>query len=94
MVGPAGREARHPHHPGYLVKDPRQGLDGAVVGGPTSPAALESQGLKIARRSRYRRFNSRLAVYEDFRDNYVTSEVSLTYSASTVLLVAALTPPD
>jgi hypothetical protein len=93
VVGPARGEAGHPHHPGYLVADPRQGLDGAVVGGPTSPATLKAQGLKIARRSRYRRFNSKRTVYEDRREDYVTSEVSLTYSASTILLIAALTPP-
>ncbi len=93
VVGPARKEAANPHHGSYLRGDPRQVLNGAVVGGPTSPAALKGRELKLARRGRYRRFNSKLSVYEDRRENYITSEVSLTYSASTLLLTAALTPP-
>ena len=37
-----------------------------------------------------RRLDSDRVVYEDRRANFVTSEVGLSYSAATILLVAAL----
>ncbi len=91
VVGRGGREAGSPHHPAFLQGKPRSVLDGAVVGGPVSRASLKDSGLRLAR-SRFRRFNSSLAVYEDRRADFATSEVGLAYSDYAVLLVAALGP--
>ena len=62
-----------------------------MVGGPASAQALRESNMKVAR-SRFRRFDSAAAVYEDRRDDYVTSEVGLAYSSYAILLVAALGP--
>ena len=91
VVGPSRREAGAPHHSAYLKGNPRRLLNGAVVGGPASAQALRESNMKVAR-SRFRRFDSAAAVYEDRRDDYVTSEVGLAYSSYAILLVAALGP--
>jgi hypothetical protein len=91
VVGASRREAGAPHHSAYLKGNPRKLLSGAVVGGPASAQSLKDSDMKIAR-SRFTRFNSPAAIYEDRRDDYVTSEVGLAYSSYAILLVAALGP--
>jgi hypothetical protein len=51
--------------------------------------SLSPFGLRLAR-GPLTRFNSSAAVYEDRRADFVTSEVGLSYSASAILLAAAL----
>lgn len=89
VVGRGPGEARNPHHPAYLKGPPARLLDGAVVGGPAMPSNLANSGLPPAS-GPYARFNSPFAVYEDNREDFVTSEVSLAYSASAILLAASL----
>jgi len=60
---------------------------GAVVGGPAPLAQVRGQGLRPA--GPLRSFNSDV-VYEDRRDDYVTSEPAIDYAASSILLLAAL----
>ncbi|HYI38128.1 MAG TPA: glycoside hydrolase family 9 protein, partial [Thermoleophilaceae bacterium] len=91
VVGPSRREAGAPHHSAYLKGNPRRLLNGAVVGGPASAQALKDSNMTV-KRSRFSRFNSSAAIYEDRRDDYVTSEVGLAYSSYAILLVAALGP--
>ena len=91
LVGRSRREAGAPHHSAFLKGNPRRLLDGAVVGGPASAQALKESGMSV-RRSRLTRFDSPAAMYEDRRDDYVTSEVGLAYSSYAILLVAALGP--
>jgi hypothetical protein len=90
LVGPRSREAHHPHHPAFLKGSPSRLLNGAVVGGPATPRTIEGQGLELDPRDRFAAFDSPLAVYEDHRDDYVTSEVDLTYSSESILLAALL----
>ena len=87
VVGPASFEAHDPHHPAYLKGSARTLLDGAVVGGIARRDSIEGQHLKLAP-GPARRFDSDRVVYEDRRADYVTSEVGLSYSAATILLVA------
>lgn len=89
VVGPVSFEAHNAHHPAYLKGSPRKLLDGAVVGGIATRKDVTGEGLKLAP-GPSRRFDSAGVVYEDRRANYVTSEVALSYSAATVLLIAAL----
>jgi len=89
VVGRGPGEARNPHHPAYLKGPPARLLDGAVVGGPATPSDLGGSGLPPAS-GPYARFNSPSAVYEDRREDFVTSEVGLAYSASAILLAASL----
>jgi hypothetical protein len=89
VIGPGARAAHNPHHSAYLFGAPSRLLDGAVVGGPANPQSLKEYGLRLARGG-LTRFNSPQAVYEDRREDFVTSEIGLSYSASAILLVAAL----
>ena len=89
MVGRGAIDAKHPHHPAFLKGSPARLLDGAVVNGPADPGSLRDSELKLAR-TPLRRFNSKTVVYEDRRADFVTSEVSLSASASSVLLAASL----
>jgi hypothetical protein len=89
VVGQGPRAAHNPHHSAFLFGSPARLLDGAVVGGPASLASLRESGLRLAR-GRLSAFNSPLAAYEDRRDDFVTSEVGLSYSSSAILLLAAL----
>ena len=61
---------------------------GAVVGGPTTLEILREQRLPLPPGP----FDGPAGAYEDRVANYVTSEVALDYAASTVLLLAAMTP--
>ena len=85
--GPNGRPARHPHHWASLRDDSLP--VGAVVGGPTTRAIIAEQvetgGFKFTSRSP---FDSSQIVYEDRVDNYVTSEVSLDYTAGALFNLA------
>jgi hypothetical protein len=83
VVGYGPRAARHPHHWASVFGDrkPR----GAVVGGPAPLSEIRSQGFKV-----HDRFGARRATYEDRRVDYVTSEPAIDYSASSILLLAAL----
>lgn len=89
VVGRAGNEAKHPHHAAYLKGSPARLLDGAVVGGVSDGASLRDFHLRVAR-SPFTRFNSHRLFYEDRREDFVTSEVGLSYSASSLLLAASL----
>ena len=89
VVGSGAIDAKHPHHPVFLKGSPACLLAGAVVNGPADPGSLRDSELKLAR-GPLRRFNSKAVVYEDRRADFVTSEVSLSASASSVLLAASL----
>jgi endoglucanase len=89
LVGPGRYDAKSPHHPAFLEGRPARLLNGAVEGGPVDAGSLRSFGLRLAR-GPLTRFNSANAVYEDRRADFVTSEVGLSYSASAILLAAAL----
>ena len=58
---------------------------GAVVGGPAPRSEVRGEGFRP--RSP---FDSRFATDEDRRVDYVTSEPAIDYTASSVLLIAAL----
>jgi hypothetical protein len=60
---------------------------GAVVGGPAPRKMVRAQGFRPG--GALRRFDSRV-VYEDQREDYVTSEPALDYAANSILLLAAL----
>jgi endoglucanase len=60
---------------------------GAVVGGPAPRKIVRDQGFRP--HGRLRRFNS-TSIYEDSRQDYVTSEPALDYAANSILLLAAL----
>ncbi len=89
IVGPGANEAKNPHHAAYRVGAPSKLLDGAVVGGLAPAKQISDYGLKLAPGG-LARFNSAYAAYEDRREDFVTSEVGLAYSATAVLLAAAL----
>jgi endoglucanase len=83
VVGYGPRAPRHPHHWGSVFGD---GIPaGAVVGGPAPLSEIRSQGFAVRDR-----FGTGLATYEDRRVDYVTSEPAIDYSASSILLLAAL----
>jgi endoglucanase len=83
VVGYGPRAPRHPHHWGSIFGD---GIPaGAVVGGPAPLSEIRSQGFAVRDR-----FGTGLATYEDRRVDYVTSEPAIDYSASSILLLAAL----
>jgi endoglucanase len=86
VVGPASFQAHQPHHSAYLKGDPATLMAGAVVGGPAKTEDVTGAGLPAARN----RFNGAGIVYEDKREDYVTSEVGLAYTAPAVLLAASL----
>jgi endoglucanase len=89
VVGPGSHDAKSPHHPAFLKGSPARLLNGAVEGGPVDPGSLSDAGLRLAR-GPLTRFNSANVVYEDRRANFATSEVTLSSSASAILLAAAL----
>jgi hypothetical protein len=62
---------------------------GAVVGGPAPRRTVRNQGRRPG--GRLRAFDSGV-VYEDSRQNYVTSEPALDYAANSILLLASLQP--
>ena len=83
IVGYGPRAPVHPHHWGSLRG---AGVPtGAVVGGPAPRAEVRGEGFRP--RSP---FDSRFATYEDRRADYVTSEPAIDYTASSILLLAAL----
>jgi hypothetical protein len=66
---------------------------GAVVGGPAPVSAIKDQKLKLpSARSKFGRFNSPTAAYDDSELNYVTSEPAIDTTAAQVVLLAALAP--
>jgi endoglucanase len=75
---------RHPHH--WASRRGPAIFGGAVVGGPTSRSILREQQLPY----RLGPFDGPAGVYEDKVSDYVTSEPALDYTASTVLLHAAV----
>jgi hypothetical protein len=83
IVGYGPRAPKHTHHWAFLL-DGAKPL-GAVVGGPAPLSEIRSQGFKVRDR-----FGTRRATYEDRRVDYVTSEPAIDYSASSILLLAAL----
>lgn len=89
VVGPGPEDAKNPHHAAYLKGDPATLLDGMVVGGIATPGDLRGQGITLAP-SALRRFDNARVVYEDRREDYVTSEAGITTAATTILLVAGL----
>jgi endoglucanase len=89
IVGRGANEARNPHHSAYLKGTPSVVLDGALEGGPATASNLAENGLPKAG-GKYARFNSPAAIYEDKREDFVTCEVGLGYSASAILLAATL----
>ncbi len=83
VVGYGPRSALHPHHWGSVFGD---GLPaGAVVGGPAPRSEVRGQGFHAGSP-----FDSRFATYEDRRVDYVTSEPAIDYTASSILMLAAL----
>lgn len=76
------------HH--RAVTDGPAAFAGAVVGGPTSLKILRQEKLRF----RKTQYDGPAGAYEDRIGNYVTSEVALDYAASTILLFAALAPPE
>ena len=88
----SARTARSSPHHWASVFPPHRGLpQGAVVGGPAPRdqiiAEARSSGSSSA--ARCGAFNSDIA-YEDHRPDYVTSEPAIDYSATAILLLAAL----
>lgn len=74
------------HH--WAVNSGPAAFAGAVVGGPTTLKILRQQHLRFRKGP----FDGPAGAYEDRVANYVTSEVALDYAASTLLLIAAMTP--
>ena len=89
VVGPASYEAKHPHHSAYLKGKPSKLISGAVEGGAVDPGSITDSGLALAKSS-LQKFNSPDVVYEDRQEDFVTSEVGLSYSYSAILLAASL----
>ena len=83
IVGYGPNAPVHPHHWGSVFG---AGVPtGAVVGGPAPRSEVSSQGFHP--RSP---FDTRFATYEDRRVDYVTSEPAIDYTASSILLIAAI----
>jgi hypothetical protein len=98
FVGPGAREAKVPHHSVHLYGAPEVLANGMLVGGPARISdSANAPGVGTpAPGGPYTTFdptyndifyNEEIA-YEDRRANYVTSEVSLGYSAPAMLLFA------
>lgn len=83
VVGYGPGAALHPHH-WASVAGPGRPV-GAVVGGPADLATLRAQGFAPSGP-----YDTAAAAYEDRRDDYVTSEPALDYTAAGILLLAAL----
>jgi hypothetical protein len=83
VVGVGAKPARKPHHWAAVFGSAMP--HGAVVGGPAPRSELRESGFRADGR-----FDSAFASYEDRRSNYVTSEPAIDYTASSVLLMAAL----
>jgi endoglucanase len=90
MIAGYGRNAPHKIHSWASVFGDGE-PEGAVVGGPAAPGQVHGQGFQLHQR-RFHRFDSKLAVYEDRRANYVNSEPAIDYAAPTILMLAALAP--
>jgi endoglucanase len=91
VVGFGPNSPKQPHH-WASVFPPHRGLpQGALVGGPAPRDQIlteaKSSGFKLG--GPLRAFNSDIA-YEDHRPDYVTSEPAIDYSATAILLLAAL----
>ncbi len=83
VVGYGPRAPKAPHHWGSVFG---KGIPaGAVVGGPAPLSEIKSQGFPVRGK-----LGSSFATYEDRRNNYVTSEPAIDYSAASILLLAAL----
>lgn len=83
VVGYGPRAPRHPHH--WAAVFGAGVPEGAVVGGPAPRSEVRGQGFRAESP-----FDSRFATYEDRRVDYVTSEPAIDYTASSILLIAAL----
>ena len=98
LVGPGPRDAKRPHHPVFLKGKPATLGNGFVVGGPALASQFGDFGLKFDRDGPLARFNPTYrdaiyrgkVVYEDRRQDFITSEVGIAYSASSLLLAAML----
>jgi hypothetical protein len=88
VVGLGPRAARHPHHWGSVFGSALP--VGAVVGGPAPLARIRDQRSGIGGVPALGGFNTAAATYEDRREDYVTSEPAIDYSACSILLLAAL----
>ena len=83
IVGYGPNAPVHPHHWGSVFGT---GVPaGAVVGGPAPRSEVRSQGFRPGSP-----FDSGFATYEDRRVDYVTSEPAIDYTASSILLIAAV----
>lgn len=89
VVGPGSRDAKNPHSPVFLKGPPSKLVNGAVEGGIARASDFAGSGLKLTLR-RFKVFNSPFAQYEDRRENFVTSEIGLAYSAASILLASSL----
>jgi hypothetical protein len=83
VVGYGPKAPQHPHTWASVFGKGKPA--GAVVGGPAPLGEIRSQGFPV--RGKY---GSPFATYEDRRADYVTSEPAIDYSASSILLLAAL----
>ena len=84
VVGYGPRSPRHPHHWASVFGPAKPA--GAVVGGPSPASAIRQQSLGI----RHNVFSTPRATYTDDKENYVTSEPAIDYTADSILLLAAL----
>jgi len=84
----AGYGVVHPYH--WAQRQGPNLPDGAIVGGPAPRAVVDEnyQGPPITLGP----YDTGRAVYRDVRDDYVTNEVGINYSAASVLLMALLSP--
>ena len=73
----------------FLKGPPSKLVNGAVEGGIARASDFAGSGLKLTLR-RFKVFNSPFAQYEDRRENFVTSEIGLAYSAASILLASSL----
>jgi hypothetical protein len=100
VMGPARNEAHDPQHSVIIKGDASRLGDGFVVGGPAFASQLKAQGLKPDqcekphRHSPLERFDptygGERVIYEDCREDYVTSEVGLAYTDAALMLLGEL----
>jgi hypothetical protein len=83
VVGYGPHAPKHPHTWASVFGKGKPA--GAVVGGPAPLSEIRAQGFPVKSK-----FGTPFATYEDRRADYVTSEPAIDYSASSILLLAAL----
>ena len=87
IIGYGLNAPRHPHHWAEAFA-PGQPI-GGVVNGPAPRRRQRKAGFRPDSP-----FDSRQLAYQDAVDNYFTSEPAIDLTASSILLLAALSPPS